>query len=147
MQAIKSSFARVRRILNDQNRVLVDSQTRRLKQYTQDKLLSWFIMAFAKRLVLALGLSVSTLASLHNALRPQRSEHKRVSSKTTALIRSDHNFAHSLFWESNSLGEKYGIKSDSMISYDGVYFGYAPNYDPSVTMAQLNGDTGQKGAT
>lgn len=34
-----------------------------------------------------------------------------------------------------------------MISYDGIYFGYAPNYDPSVTMAYLNGATGQRGAT
>jgi len=34
-----------------------------------------------------------------------------------------------------------------MTSYDSIYFGYAPNYDPSVTMAALNGATGQKGAT
>lgn len=34
-----------------------------------------------------------------------------------------------------------------MISYDGVYFGYAPNYDPQVTMADLTAATGQKGAT
>ncbi|CZR62798.1 uncharacterized protein PAC_12695 [Phialocephala subalpina] len=43
---------------------------------------------------------------------------------------------------SNSLGQSLGIKSNSMISYDGVYFGYAPNYDPSVTMLALNGATG-----
>jgi hypothetical protein len=34
-----------------------------------------------------------------------------------------------------------------MISYDSIYFGYAPNYDPDVTMAALNTATGQKGAT
>jgi hypothetical protein len=34
-----------------------------------------------------------------------------------------------------------------MISYDGVYFGYAPNWNPVVTMEYLNGNTGQKGAT
>jgi hypothetical protein len=34
-----------------------------------------------------------------------------------------------------------------MISYDSIYFGYAPSYDPSVTMAALNKATGQKAAT
>ena len=34
-----------------------------------------------------------------------------------------------------------------MISYDSIYFGFAPNYDRQVIMAQLNGDTGQKAAT
>jgi hypothetical protein len=34
-----------------------------------------------------------------------------------------------------------------MISYDSIYFGYAPNYNPQVTMADLNQPTGQKGAT
>jgi hypothetical protein len=33
-----------------------------------------------------------------------------------------------------------------MISYDSIYFGYTPNYDPDVTMAALNTATGQKGA-
>ncbi|PWY74326.1 glycoside hydrolase [Aspergillus heteromorphus CBS 117.55] len=49
--------------------------------------------------------------------------------------------------ESNSLGESLGIKPDSMISYDGIYFGWAPNYSPQVTLADLNEATGQKGAT
>jgi len=47
----------------------------------------------------------------------------------------------------NTIGVNLGIKADSMISYDKIYFGYAPNYDPQVTMAHLNGETGQKGAT
>ncbi|KAF2719652.1 glycoside hydrolase family 26 protein [Polychaeton citri CBS 116435] len=47
----------------------------------------------------------------------------------------------------NPTGEAYGIKSDSMISYENVYFGYAPNYNPRVTLAGLNKQTGQKGAT
>jgi hypothetical protein len=47
----------------------------------------------------------------------------------------------------NTLGVQYGVNADSMISYDGVYFGYAPNYDPQVTMADLTAATGQKGAT
>ncbi|RLL95040.1 hypothetical protein CFD26_104518 [Aspergillus turcosus] len=45
------------------------------------------------------------------------------------------------------LGERFGIKSHSMISYEGVYFGYAPNWSPRVTMAELNEATGQTGAT
>ncbi|KAF1819233.1 glycoside hydrolase family 26 protein [Dissoconium aciculare CBS 342.82] len=48
---------------------------------------------------------------------------------------------------SNSVGNALGIKKDSMISYDRIYFGYAPNYNPRVTMASLNKATGQKGAT
>ncbi|RAH43046.1 glycoside hydrolase [Aspergillus brunneoviolaceus CBS 621.78] len=49
--------------------------------------------------------------------------------------------------ESNSLGESLGIEADSMVSYDGIYFGWAPNYSPRVTMTDLNEATGQKGAT
>ena len=45
------------------------------------------------------------------------------------------------------MGESIGINSDSMISYDGIYFGFAPTYNPATTMATLNGDTGQKAAT
>ena len=40
-----------------------------------------------------------------------------------------------------------GINPDSMISYDSIYFGYAPGFSPQVTMEDLNGATGQKGAT
>jgi len=47
----------------------------------------------------------------------------------------------------NTIGVNLGIKPDSMISYDKIYLGYAPNYDPQVTMSHLNGETGQKGAT
>lgn len=45
------------------------------------------------------------------------------------------------------MGESLGIKADSMVSYDGIYFGWAPNYSPRVTMTDLNEATGQKGAT
>ncbi|KUJ15821.1 glycoside hydrolase [Mollisia scopiformis] len=48
---------------------------------------------------------------------------------------------------SNPVGEKLGIKADSMISYKDIYLGFAPNYDPSVSMTSLNGSTGQKAAT
>jgi hypothetical protein len=34
-----------------------------------------------------------------------------------------------------------------MISYDSIYFGYAPDWYQPVTMAELNQATGQKGAT
>lgn len=34
-----------------------------------------------------------------------------------------------------------------MISYKSIYLGWAPNYDPYISMAYLNGATGQKGAT
>jgi hypothetical protein len=47
----------------------------------------------------------------------------------------------------NTLAVQYGIDATSMISYDSIYFGWAPNYDPSVTLASLNQATGQKGAT
>ncbi|KAL2827424.1 glycoside hydrolase [Aspergillus cavernicola] len=47
----------------------------------------------------------------------------------------------------NHLGIQYGIHPHSMISSDSVYFGYAPNWDPSVLMTDLNQATGQKGAT
>jgi len=55
--------------------------------------------------------------------------------------------ATSVSARSNSVGNALGIKKDSMISYDNIYFGYAPNYNPQVTMSKLNGETGQKGAT
>jgi len=51
----------------------------------------------------------------------------------------------------NQKGVSLGINADSMISYDGIYLGFAPNYETSsgsgISMSTINGYTGQKAAT
>lgn len=47
----------------------------------------------------------------------------------------------------NSLAVQYGVPVDSMISYDGIYVGWAPDWEQPVTVAELNQATGQNGAT
>jgi len=57
---------------------------------------------------------------------------------------------------SNTLGVNHGVPKDSMISYQSIYFGYAPGYETAqdspnggsaITIPQLNTATGQKAAT
>ncbi|KXL46989.1 MAG: glycoside hydrolase family 26 protein [Acidomyces sp. 'richmondensis'] len=47
----------------------------------------------------------------------------------------------------NSLAVQYGVPVDSMLSYDGIYVGWAPDWEQPVTIAELNQATGQNGAT